>query len=625
MAETTAPVAVVPPVARTGGLLELAGPMLRALLWGIAGFALGALATAAVTGTTVADERAVTVGYLIGALGWIGGGGAWEAWVRPWFGYPDTWAEGFGAARYLRFATDHKVIGVQYLVSSLLALGAAGLFAMVMRAELLTPEIDVVGTAQTYNAFVGVHGTLMIFSVAVVAIVGGFGNYFVPLMIGAEDMTFPKLNGVSWWFVVPGVLAILLSPLMGGFETGWTGYQPLGSTGTSGQILYYLGTITLGISSLLTAINVVATTVYLRAPGLSVGCIPMFVWSMVFTSILALLWLPVVTAGFLLALSDRLVPTGIFSAEGGLPLLWQDLFWLFGHPEVYIIMLGAWGLWLEIVPVMSRKSLFSYRWALAGFGGITLLSSMVWVHHMFTAAGSVRWIPFMSTTELISIPTGLMYLVVIGTLWKGRIHLTTPMLFALFSILNFLIGGATGIFLADVPSDIQLQDTFFVVAHFHYTIVGGMIFAFLAGLHYWFPKITGRRYREGWGKLSAWWLFVFFNLTFLPMFASGIEGMNRRIAEYLPYLQPLNVVTSVGGFLFGIGFLIVAANLIGARRSGPPAESDPWGGQTLEWRTSSPPPRENFAREPVVTAGFYTYGPAGSQEVPAPRQAEERP
>jgi len=599
--------------------LDLFWPMLRALLWGTIGFFGGSLVTAVVSGSAVASQGPVLVGYILGTLGWVLGSGAWEGWVRPWFGYDDTWDQGHGAQRYLRFNADHKVVGVQYLVTSFVVFIVAGLFAMAMRVELTTPQLDFFSTPQDYNSVVGVHGTLMIFAVAVVAIVGGFGNYLVPLMLGAEDMTFPKVNGASWWFVLPGVLAILLSPLLGGFETGWTGYAPLGAMGTAGQTLYYLGIITLGISSLLTAVNVLATTIYLRAPGLTWGRIPMFVWSMVFTAILALLWLPVVATAMVMGLLDRLGPTQFFSGENGLPLLWQDLFWLFGHPEVYIIMLGAWGIWLEIVPVMSRKTLFGYRWALIGFTGITALSSSVWVHHMFAAAGSVRWIPFMATTELISVPTGLMYLVVLGTLWRGRIRLTAPMLFTLFSIANFLVGGSSGIFLADVPADLQLQDTFFVVAHFHYTIVGGMVFAFLAGLHYWFPKVTGRVYSERWAKINAWWLFAFFNLTFFPMFLSGIAGMNRRIAEFLPYLESLNVVTSIGGFLFGIGFLITIVNLSASWASGRRAADDPWGGQTLEWRTSSPPPKENFASEPVVNSDFYRYGDDPPEDRPSDR------
>lgn len=257
---------------------------------------------------------------------------------------------------------------------------------------------------------------------------------------------------------------------------------------------------------------------------------------------------------------------------------------------------------------MARKTLFGYRWAVLGVLAIAFLSGTVWVHHMFASVSSIRWIPFMTTTEAISIPTGFMYLVALGTLWQGRLRLTTPMLFTLFSMFNFLVGGATGIFLADVPSDLQLHDTFFVVGHFHYTIVGGMIFAWLAGMSYWFPKFTGRMYNEFWGKVNAWWMLVFFNLTFWPMFVAGLEGMNRRVAEYLPYLQPLNAFISVNAFLFGAGFLIPLANCVVSWARGPRAAPNPWGGKTLEWQTSSPPPHGNFAVLPVVASDFYTYG-----------------
>ncbi len=587
--------------------LGVAWPLLRAVALGGLGYLLGAGAAALLGHTALSGELSVTVGFAVGLVGWLLGGGAWEAWVRSWFGLPPTWDEGTGIARYFRYSTDHKVIGIQYLVTAAFALVAAGLVALLMRAELLTPDLDVFSSKAWYNTAVGIHGSLMIFAVAVVAIVGGFGNYFVPLMIGAEDMTFPYVNGISWWFVLPGVLAILASPLLGGFQTGWTGYEPLAATDESGQILYYLGVFSLGVSSLLTAINVIATTVYMRAPGLTWNRLPVFVWSQLVTAVLNVLWVPVIGVALVMGVMERLLHTNFFSAQGA-PLLWQDLFWLFGHPEVYIIMLGAWGIWLEVIPVMARKTLFGYRWAVLGFLAIAFLSGTVWVHHMFASVSAVRWIPFMTTTEAISVPTGFMYLVALGTLWEGRIRLTTPMLFTVFSMLNFLIGGATGIFLADVPSDLQLHDTFFVVGHFHYTIVGGMIFAWLAGMYYWFPKFSGRMHSELWGKINAWWMLVFFNLTFWPMFVAGVEGMNRRVAEYLPYLQPLNAFISVNAFLFGVGFLIPLLNFGISWVRGPRAAANPWGGKTLEWSTSSPPPHGNFASEPLITGDFYSYG-----------------
>lgn len=604
---TTSKVSIARPERPGEVFLEAAGPMLRAVLWSAIGFLLGAGLVALISGSSFFTERSVTVGYLLAVAGWILGGGAWEACVKPSFGATTTWNEGTGIARYFRFHTDHKVIGLQYLFASAGTFLVAGVFAMLMRIELLTPGLDFFATKQLYNAAFSVHGTLMLFAVAVVAIVGGFGNYFVPLLIGAEDMTFPRLNGLSWWFVVPGVLAVLLSPLWGGFQTGWSGYAPLSVVDNSGQVLYFLGVFSLGLSSLLTAINLIATILYLRAPGVKWGRLPFFVWTILATAVLNLLWVPVVGTAMVMALLDRIIPTQFFGAQG-LPLLWQDLFWIFGHPEVYIIIFPAWGLWLEIIPVMARKTLFGYRWALAGVLGVVFLSSYVWTHHMFTGVTDDRLIPFMTTTELISIPTGFMYIAAIGTLWQGRVRLTTPMLLVLMSMVNFLVGGITGVFLADVPLNFQLHDTYFVVAHFHYTIIGGMIFAWFAGLFYWFPKYAGRMYNEFWGKVFAWLCFISFNLTFFTMYLVGIQGMNRRIAVYLPYLQGLNQWISIWAFLLGASFFIALINLLYSWVRGPAAAVNPWGGKTLEWQTSSPPPRENFEKEPVVTSDFYTYG-----------------
>jgi len=590
-------------------VLYALAPMLRAFTWGAIGFSLGSILVALIEGSTLFSERPVAVGYVLGLIGWMLGGGAWEAWVKPWFGLPSAYDQGSGVARYLRLSTDHKVIGLQYLVSAALAFFLAGLMAMLMRVELGSAGLSLFSSAQSYNAVMAVHGTLMIFAVAVVAIVGGFGNYFVPIMVGADDMPFPYVNGISWWLVVPGILAVALSPLLGGSEAGWTGYAPLSVESPAGALLYFLGVFTLGLSSLFTAINVIGTVLYKRAPGLTLSRLPMFVWGMLATSFLNLIWVPVVGTLFIMGLSDRLVPTNFFRPTGGgLPLVWQDIFWIFGHPEVYIIILTAWALWLEIIPVFSRKSLFGYNWAVAGFLGVTFLSSLVWTHHMFTTGLDDRLVPFMTTTELISIPSGFLFMVALGTLWRGRIRLKTPMLLILMSLFNFLIGGVTGVFLNDVPSDYMLQDTYFVVAHFHYTILGGMVFAWLAGLYYWFPKFAGRMFDETLGKVGAWWVFVAFNLTFFPMFALGPLGMNRRVAEYPPYLEGLNLWITVWAILLGLAFLVHLVNLAYSWIWGPRAPANPWGGKTLEWQTSSPPPHHNFEEPVRVSEGFYTYG-----------------
>lgn len=582
-------------------------PTLRAFIWGIIGIFVGMSTTAILMGTPLVTEQSGIFGFLFGLIGWLLGSGMWEGVILPWFGNEDHWDQGTGIGRYFRFNTDHKVIGLQYLITSSLAFLLAGLMAMALRYNLMTPNLRLFPNPQMYNTFMGVHGSLMIFAVAVVAIVGGFGNYFVPLLVGADDMVFPKLNGASFWFVPAGVIAIAISPFWGGFQTGWTGYAPLSAADASGQTLYYLGVYALGLSSIFTAINVIATTIYLRAPGLTWKRLPMFAWAMLVTSVLNLIWVPVIGVDMIMGLLDRAVPTQFFNASG-IPLLWQDLFWLFGHPEVYIIMLPAWGLWLEILPVMSQKTLFGRKWVVAGFIGIVSLSSLVWTHHMFTTTGDSRLIPFMTTTELISIPTGFMYIATLGTIWGGRLKLNTPTIFILMSLFNFLIGGLTGVFLSDVPGDFELHNTYFVVSHFHYTILGGMVFTWFAGMFYWFPKFSGKMYNETWGKISAWGIFIFFNLTFLGMQVAGIDGMNRRVAVYLPYLHSINVWISISAFFLGTSFAIPAVNFIYSWTKGKEAAANVWQGKTLEWQTSSPPPHENFNEIPVVTSDFYDYG-----------------
>lgn len=590
--------------------------MVKGLVWAAVGFGIGAGLTAAIGGKAFLSEEAIVIGYALGLIGWLLGIGAWDAWVRTWFGLPENYDEGTGTARYWRFNTDHKVVGIQYLVTSLVVFLLAGLLAMLIRLELFAPGLNFFATKTAYNTTVSLHGTLMIFAVAALAIVGGFGNYFVPLLIGAEDMAYPKLNAISYWFVPAGVLALLAAPLLGGFDAGWTGYPPLTLMNPSGQVLYYLGVFTLGVSSILGAINIIATVVFLRAPGLTWGRLPVFVWSMLAVSLLNLLFVPFAGIAGIMALLDRTAGTAFFTGQGN-PVLYQDWFWIFGHPEVYILILPAFGLILEVLPVFGRRPLYGYRWAVAGIVGITVLSAAVWRHHMFTTVPMSSWVPFLTTTEAISVPTGLLFLAALGTLWGARIRFKTPMLFAMGMLFNFFIGGITGIPLADVPTDLHLQDTFFVVAHFHYTIMGGMVFALMAGLYYWFPKMTGRMYNEAWGKVNFWWTFLAYNATFLPMFWLGINGMNRRIVDYLPYLGDLNRWVSVAAFVLGASFIVPAVNFAVSWVRGPAAAANPWQGKTLEWQVPSPPPKENFPAVPEVVADFYGYGQAHAGMTPA--------
>ncbi|HXF71062.1 MAG TPA: cbb3-type cytochrome c oxidase subunit I [Actinomycetota bacterium] len=589
-------------------------PLVRGLVSGFLGFGLGAGLTALVqvlTGRPVGGAVALVLGYLLGLAGWLLGVGVWHAWVRQWFG-GRTEPEPRGWRRYLAFCTDHKVIGVQYLVTFVVVFLLAGALAMLMRVELSSPGLTIM-SPDGYNTVMSLHGILMI-TVAVAAVMGGLGNYLVPLMIGAEDMAFPRLNALSYWLVPPAAVLLLAAPFAGGLEAGWTAYPPLSEISPLGQVLFVLAIITFGLSSILGGLNFLATIITMRAPGMTWGRLPIFVWSIFAASVLSLLFTQFFAASVLLVLLDRVAGMAFFdAARGGKPLLYQHLFWFYSHPAVYIMILPGFGIALEVLAHFSRKPLFAYPLAVAGFLGIVVLSGAVWGHHMFTSGMSQGAVtPFMVSTELISIPTGLVFLSALGTIWRGRLWLATPMLFALAFVFNFLIGGITGIFLADVATDVHLTDTYFVVAHFHYTIVGGEIFALFAGIYYWFPKMTGRMYHEGLGRLHAWWMFLGFNLVFLPMFWLGVNGMNRRVADYVPQFAGVNRFVSVAAFFLGGSFLVFAWNVLTAWIRGPQAAANPWGARTLEWQIGSPPPRENFPVVPEVVGGPYDYGLPGA-------------
>ena len=586
--------------------------LIRGAIGGVVGYAVGALILVSIrvaAGNAAWEVESVTAGAWLFALsGWLLGVGVWRYWAAPWFGRPERVYDITGWKRYFAFDTDHKVIGIQYLVTFLTLFFMAGLFAMLMRWELFSPGRDIMAVG-TYNSIMSLHGTMMVF-VAVAGTVGSFGNYVVPIMIGADDMAFPKLNALSYWLVPPVLFALTVSFLTGGYDTGWTGYAPLSVRSDVGGLFYNLAFFTLGLSSIIGAINFVATIVTMRAPGMGWFRMPIFVWSIFVTTILALVFTQFIAFAMLMVILDRTAGTVFFDpASGGQPLLYQHIFWFYSHPAVYIMILPALGITLEMLSHFTRKPLFGYRWAVGGLLGIMSLSMVVWAHHMFTSGmPDVLRKPFMVSTEIISIPTGLIFLSAIGTLWQGRIRFTVPMLFALGVLFNFLIGGITGIFLADVPVDIQLQDTYFVVAHFHYVILGGGIFGLFGATYYWFPKMTGRMMSARLGKVHFWWMMVGFNATFLPMFTIGMDGMNRRIADYTPNLADGNRMVSMGGFFLGTSFVVFLYNFIRSWISGPQAPPNPWGATTLEWQTASPPPHENFDVPPVVVGDPYGYG-----------------
>ncbi len=554
----------------------------------------------------------LSVGYVFGLAGWILGIGMWGQWAREWFGMK-TYASGAtGWQRYFTFCTDHKVIGIQYMVWFVVVFLVAGLMAMLMRVELAQSGMQFFNNDQ-YNAVMSLHGILMV-AVAIATVIGGFGNYMVPLMIGADDMAFPRLNALSFWLVPPVGIMLLATPFLGGLEAGWTAYPPLAVQTESAQTLFNLALMTFGLVSILGGLNFIVTIIYLRAEGMTWSRLPIFVWAMFLTAILALFYTQGIFVALFMVLLDRMAGMSFFDqANGGDPLLYQHVFWFYSHPAVYIMVLPGFGVALELLTHFSRKPLFAYRYAVGGLIGIVGLSGVVWAHHMFTS-GMPNYLhaPFLVATELISIPTGLVFLAGLGTIWMGRVWLTTPMLFALAVLFNFANGGVTGIFLADVPTDIQLQDTYFVVAHFHYTIVGGEIFALFGGIYYWFPKMTGRMYNERLGKWHFWTMFISFNVTFFIMHLPGIQGMNRRIADYPAEFDTINMVISISAFVLGASFLIFVYNILRSWFRGPVAEANPWRARTLEWQTTSPPPHDNFESPPVIKGHPYDYGVPGS-------------
>jgi cytochrome c oxidase subunit 1 len=557
----------------------------------------------------------IVLGYLLAIVGWIAGLGVFNDLLRQMVGRPvssqnsqETETPG-GLAKYFRYELDHKVVGIQYLVGMIIYFCTAGLFAMAIRTELLSP-VHHVFTSQVYVEIVGEHGTMMMMLMTSV-ILGPFGNYLVPLMIGSKRVAFPRVEALSFWLTPAAFLILLSGLLLGGFPFGWTGYAPLSIQSTLGADSYAMAFGLMGISMILAGFNIIVTVICYRAPGMRWSRLPMFVWAMVATSFLMVLAAPVLVGGMYMLLSDRTAQTAFFEDSlGGSSYLYQNLFWFFGHPEVYILALPGFGIVLDILPVMCRKPLFAYKVAAAGMIGVTLLSFFVWQHHLFMSGINPDMRPlFMLTTELISIPTGFIYLVALGTFWKAKIRFTVPMLFAIGMLFNFLIGGVTGVFVSDVPADTTLHGSFFVMAHFHYTIMGGLIFAFMAGLYYWLPKMMGIKLNTTLGKWQFWIMFIAFNSTFLPLFAVGMAGQPRRVFEYALNLQPLNDWVSISSFFLGGSILLFVINFVWSTVFVREREvGNPWQSRGLEWQVASPPPPGNFERIPVVLSGPYEYG-----------------
>jgi cytochrome c oxidase subunit 1 len=549
-----------------------------------------------------------SIGFLIGIGAFIG--------PFRWLIGKDLTAEeqlylagdGQGIKRYFKYCTDHKVVGIQYLVGVIAMLAVGGTMAMMIRTDLAVPNGHFIG-ATIYNSLVGLHGITMIVAMIIVA-TGPFGNYIMPIMIGARDMAFPRLNALSWWVLFTAIPVLCSAWFLGGIPTGWTAYAPLSIQAGPGMNAFIATIIIFAISTAVAGMNITATVVAMRAKGMKWNRVPIFVIGSTLSVALAIPAFPTFMLSMIQTATDRVFNTGFYDANvGGSGWLYAHLFWIMGHPEVYVILLPGIAILMEIAPVFVRKPLFSYNAAVLGFAGIAGLSVLVWAHHMYISGWSSTLNgPFMVTTEMISVPTGLLFLVLLGTVWRGRPWMKLPMLGMFAVIWNFLIGGITGIYLSDVPADNYLHGSMYVTAHFHYTLMGAALTGAVAGLAYWFPKMTGRMLNEKAGYTAFWFTQIGFQILFLGMFIAGAEGQPRRVVSFAAMYKYSNMISTVGAYLVGTGFIILLWAVIHSWRKGVIAPKNPWGAKTLEWTVPYPVPLENFDELPVITSDPYGYG-----------------
>ncbi len=504
------------------------------------------------------------------------------------------------------FTLDHKRIGVMYLCSVLTAFALGGFFALMVRTELWSPGKTIID-ADTYNQMFTLHGAIMVFLVIIPGIPAALGNIIMPLQLGAKDVAFPRMNLASYHLWVTGALFMLSSLAINAVDTGWTFYAPYSTTTATAVIPAAFGAFILGFSSIFTGLNFIVTIHKMRPPGMTWFRMPLFVWALYATALIQVLATPVIGITLLMMIIERAFGLGIFDpALGGDPVLFQHFFWFYSHPAVYIMIVPAFGVVSDIIPVFSRKKMFGYKFIAISSLAIAFLGFLVWGHHMFVAGQSVlAGTIFSAITFLIAIPTAIKVFNWVSTMYKGVIHLETPMLYALAFLWVFSIGGLTGIFLAVMAVDVHLHDTYFVVAHFHYVMMGGAITALMGGIHYWWPKAFGRMYNEKVGQLGAVFVFVGLNVTFFPQFILGTRGMPRRYYNYLPEFQGLHQLSTIGAYILGVGFLITAVSLARSLKHGRKAPANPWGATTLEWQTSSPPPYYNFHTAPEIHQGPY--------------------
>jgi cytochrome c oxidase subunit 1 len=520
---------------------------------------------------------------------------------------------------YFTFSPDHKVIGIQYLVTSFIFYLAGGAMATAMRTELATPSPDFV-TPDVYNSLLTLHGTVMIF-LWIVPAGAGLANYLIPLQIGARDMAFPKLNALAFWMIPPAGILLVASFFIQAPQAGWTSYPPLSLvSGKIGEGIWIMSLLILGTSSILGAINFLVTILKMRVPSMGLNQMPLFCWAMLATSALILIGTPVLAGALILLAFDLLAGTAFFNPTGGGdPIVYQHMFWFYSHPAVYIMILPLFGAISEILPVHARKPIFGYQAIAYSSLAISFLGLVVWAHHMFTS-GTPAWLRmfFMIATMVIAVPTGIKVFSWLATIWGGKIRLNSPMLFAMGFISMFVIGGISGVMVASVPFDLHVHDTYFIVAHLHYVLFGGSVFGLYASLYHWFPKITGRLMNEPLGIVHFVLTLIGMNLTFMPMHELGLMGMNRRIALYDPRFADLNLLCTIGSYILAVSTIPFIINAIWSWRSGKPAGDNPWRGLSFEWLTTSPPAVENFEQLPVLTIGVYEYG---QHESPAAEEA----
>ncbi len=574
-------------------------------------------------------QPAWVLGAVFGAVGFMIGTGVMADWVK--------WAKGeetsehphdtheLGWARYLSVSFDHKVIGIQYGVTCLLMLSLAGSFALTFRTELAAPGIQFL-PLENYNTIMSLHGIVMIFGMLLG--VAAMSNYLVPLLIGANDMAFPRLNAFAYWINVPAAILLVSTLFLGGFDTGWTGYPPLSVRAPLGMDMFFLGVYLFGLSSILGSLNIIVTIVRLRAPGMNYFRMPIFVWSAFATAIISATATQLIALAFQLVLFERIFGMSFFDPNlGGDPILFQHLFWFYSHPAVYVFILTGLGVISELLPVFVRKPLFGYRWVAMSSMGIALVGFLVWAHHMFTSGmASYLRVPFMYTTLLVSVPTGVKFFSWVATIWQGKMSFETPMLFVLGAISIFLLGGLSGPPNGTVSTDLHLQDTYWIVGHFHATMFGGFVFPFFAAIYYWFPKITGRMYNERLGKLHFFMMLPAFYVQSLGQMQVGLLGMRRRIGDYDPSLgiQTTHIFITIAGFIIGTSVLIAFINIVYSAARGQAAVSNPWRSRSPEFQLASPIPVLNYERPFTVIGEPYDYGLAGSAYVDIDKERAPR-